>query len=115
MNCKEFNYKINDFIYEKITDPMMLKDFIEHFKECESCREEAQITYSMLRTLDDIKAPTDKDFGTDYDEELNYIVDNNVNYLKSEHKKNYYKVLLILILLIFVLVMGIVYTVNAGL
>ena len=72
MDCKQFQKLINDFIFDRVENDDVLKGFIEHYKQCNECREELSLYYTIHRGLDDIEAPYDE-YSVDYDKELESI------------------------------------------
>lgn len=74
MDCKRFQELINAFIYDKIENSTELEEFIEHAKNCENCREELALYYTIHRSLGDVAAPDGEDNTSDYEQELKDII-----------------------------------------
>lgn len=74
MDCKRFQELINDFIYDKIEYSEDLEEFLEHAKNCESCKEELELYYSIHRGLGDVTAPDESMEVMDTGRELDNII-----------------------------------------
>ena len=73
MTCLEFTTKINDFNYDRIDDEQTLAEFIEHQEECNECREELELYYTLHKGLEDEEFTLD--FIADLDRKLKYCTD----------------------------------------
>ena len=73
MDCREFSTYTKAFIYSEITDNKIIKQYMEHARECSDCADELEVIYSMHRALGDIQDPDGNDNSSDYISELKEI------------------------------------------
>lgn len=84
MECKKFQERINDFIFDRIEYSEDLEEFLEHAKSCQSCKEELEFYYSIFRGLEDVPAPDDSDEIRDSSSELQSIMDFYDEYFQKQ-------------------------------
>ncbi len=73
MDCKTFQERINDFIFDRIEYSEDLEEFLEHAKNCESCNEELSLYYTIHRGLGDAPNPNESDELMEPEKELENI------------------------------------------
>lgn len=69
MDCKQAQGLITAFINDQINDDKELQAFLEHVEGCGECREELEVTFSLLTAM--------KQLDEDSDLSDNYIADLN--------------------------------------
>lgn len=84
MNCELFQKQIRDFIFDKIEYSEDLEEFLLHSKECEECREELELYYTIHRGLEEVQSPVETDEPMTAKEELEYIFQYYSDYFKKE-------------------------------
>lgn len=62
MDCKNFQLKINDFLYDQMTDDDEIMDFIIHARNCADCYEDLEIYYTIFHGLDLVEDSKDIEF-----------------------------------------------------
>ncbi len=55
MDHKEFNSLIQDFLHDRL-DEVKLTQFLEHYDECEDCRDELRTQYLIYEGLERLEA-----------------------------------------------------------
>lgn len=73
MECKEFQKKINDFIFDKMNDSSEIEDFLKHYKNCADCKDELRLYYVVRRGLGDVESPMEEEV-CDAKEELDTLI-----------------------------------------
>lgn len=106
MDCREFGSLTKDFIFDDIKDKRVIKEYLEHARECRECYDELEVTYSMYRSLGDIMGPDGKDDSADYIMELKEI-NNYYDDLFSKEKRNKIINIVVIIIIIVVVVIGV--------
>ena len=86
MNCELFQKKIRDFIFDKIEYSEDLEEFLTHAKECNECREELELYYTIHRGLGDIEPPIESEAPMTAEEELAYICEYYNEYFEKEKR-----------------------------
>lgn len=69
MDCKRAQELITAFINEQLKDDAERKAFLEHIDECAECREELEVTYSLITAMKQLDEDTD--LSDNYIAELN--------------------------------------------
>ncbi|MDO5476954.1 MAG: zf-HC2 domain-containing protein [Eubacteriales bacterium] len=54
MTCKDFSGMIPDF-FDDILDNPSLRDFLDHYRTCEECREELEIQYLVSKAFEQLE------------------------------------------------------------
>ena len=73
MDCKRAQELITAFINEQLKDDDEMKAFLEHMDECAECREELEVTYSLLTAMKQLDEGTD--LSDNYIAELNQKIE----------------------------------------
>lgn len=101
MECKQALGLIVAFINEQINDEEEMKAFLEHVETCAECREELEVTYSLMTAMRQLDEDTD--LSDDYIADLNHKIEEC--YLEGLRKKRSRKRRrIVLAVLIFLLV-----------
>lgn len=88
MNCELFQKRIRDFIWDKIEYSEDLEEFLLHAKQCDECREELELYYTIYRGLEDVQPPIETDKPMTAREELEYIFKYYSEYFDKENRMN---------------------------
>ncbi len=92
MRCEECQNMINDYIDDTLDENTMLL-FVNHVRNCKSCKEELQINYSILTALKQIDSGDD--FSENYEGELEQKLTSFI--AEKKRKTNLYMLFLALI------------------
>lgn len=79
MDCKQCEKCIDDYI-NNCLDENLMDDFIKHLDNCEACKEELVVNYSLLTALKQLD--TGEEMSSDYEAE---ILNRIVSYKEKKH------------------------------
>ena len=111
MDCELFQKKIRDFIFDKIEYSEDLEEFLSHAKECNACKEELELYYTIHRGLGDISPPLETDEPMNITEELKYIYEYYNEYFEKQKRLN--KIGRIIVVVLAFILVGIAVYVGA--
>lgn len=83
MDCKQAQGLIAAFINEQLNDEEEMKAFLEHVETCAECREELEVTYSLMTAMKQLDEDTD--LSDNYIADLNHKIEEC--YLEGLRKK----------------------------
>lgn len=107
MDCREYGLLTKDFIFDNIRDNKIIKEYLEHAKNCKDCHDELEVVYSMYRSLGDVMGPDGKDESADYMQELIQINEYYEEEFKLENQSRRLKMIIVLIIFIILIIAGI--------
>lgn len=73
MECKRAQELITAFINNQLENDDERKDFLEHIDDCRECREELEVTYSLLTAMKQLDE--NADLSDNYITELNHKIE----------------------------------------
>lgn len=107
MDCREFGLLTKDFIFDNIRDNRIIKEYLEHAKNCSECHDELEVVYSMFRSLGDVMGPDGKDESADYIHELLQINEYYEEEFKLEKQSRRLRIIIVIIIFIILIIAGV--------
>ncbi|NCC00872.1 MAG: zf-HC2 domain-containing protein [Clostridia bacterium] len=84
MDCREAQSRINQFIDDDMEEKE-LAEFIEHVKNCPSCYDDLEVTYTVLSV---VRLLEDSDEDTDLLKALDHKIIEKEDWLRQQHRRS---------------------------
>jgi len=106
MDCKKAQGLITAFINEQLNDDEELQAFLAHVEHCAECREELEVTYSLLTAMKQLDEDTD--LSDDYIADLNQKIEGcYIERLKKKRSLARRRAVLVILIMLLLLLNGI--------